>query len=128
MVTTRTGARSDRPASVGRPAWQTLDSLQLLLIACAGLIVIIAVTEVAAVGLAGPPETAVIFGVLVALGELARMVMPGNREVAPIGTAGALGYAMLLEIGYSPAEHTPLQVVAVTAAGMLVGSLPHLAV
>jgi len=128
MVTTRTGARADRPSAVGRPAWQTLDSLQLLLIASAGLLVIIAVTQVLAVGLAGRPETAVIFGVLVALGELARMVMPGDREVAPIGTAGALGYAMLLEIGHTPAEHTPLQVVAVTAAGMLVGSLPHLAV
>ena len=128
MVTTRTGTRGvDRPRSV-RPGWQTLDSLQLLLIAGAGLIVIIAVTEVAAAGLSGRPETAVIFGVLVALGELARMVIPGNREVAPIGTAGALGYAMLLAIGHTPAQHTPLQVVAVAAAGMLVGSLPHFAV
>ncbi len=129
MVTTRTGARGvDRPRAAGRPGWQTLDSLQLLLIAGAALLVIIAITEVAAVGLSGPPETAVIFGVLVALGELARMTIPGDREVAPIGTAGALGYALLLEIGHSPARHTPLQVVAVTAAGMLVGSLPHFAV
>lgn len=110
-----------------RSAWQLLDSGQLLLIAIAGLVVIVAVTQVAAVGL-DRPVTAVIFGVLIALGELARMVMPGNREVAPIGTAGALGYALLLRVGEQPADQTPLQVVAVTAAGMLIGSLPHIAV
>jgi hypothetical protein len=110
-----------------RPGWQTMDSGQLLLIATAGLVVIAVVTQVAAVGLVHP-DTAVIFGSLVALGELARMVMPGDREVAPIGTAGALGYALLLRVGERPALHSPSQVVAVTAAGMLIGSLPHIAV
>jgi hypothetical protein len=110
-----------------RPAWQTIDSGQLLSISIAGLVLIAAVTQVAAVGLVRP-DTAVIFGVLVALGELARMVMPGDREVAPIGTAGALGYALLLKVGDQPAGHSPSQVVAVTAGGMLIGSLPHIAV
>src|SRR5437763_1674672 len=59
MVSTRTGARGvDRARAGKRSGWQTLDSLQLLLIAAAGLIVIIAVTEVAAAGLTGPPGTA----------------------------------------------------------------------
>ncbi|MFD0683029.1 HD-GYP domain-containing protein [Actinomadura fibrosa] len=121
-----------------RAAWQTIDSGQLLLIATAGLFVVVAVTQVAAVGLR-QPNIAVIFGVLIALGELFRMVMPGNREVAPIASAGAIGYALLVGIGPEgappgaplgvvPAVHSPLQVVAVTAAGMLVGSLPHVAV
>jgi hypothetical protein len=110
-----------------RPGWQTIDSGQLLLIAVAGLVVIASVTQVAAAGLVHP-DTAVIFGVLVALGELARMVMPGDREVAPIGTAGAFGYALLLKVGDQPAGHSASQVVAVTAAGMLVGALPHIAV
>ncbi|WP_067490294.1 HD-GYP domain-containing protein [Actinomadura hibisca] len=121
-----------------RAAWQSLDSGQLLLIAMAGLGVLVAVTQVAAAGL-DQPDTAVVFGVLIALGELFRMVMPGNREVAPIATAGALGYALLVGVGteHAPpgaplgveaAVHTPLQVVAVAAAGMLVGSLPHFAV
>ncbi|KAB2343356.1 HD-GYP domain-containing protein [Actinomadura rudentiformis] len=121
-----------------RAAWQTLDSGQLLLIASAGLFVIVAVTQVAAVGLV-QPDIAVIFGVLIALGELFRMVMPGNREVAPIATSGAIGYALLVGVGPEGAEvdrelgvvlatHSPLQVVAVTAVGMLVGSLPHIAV
>ncbi|MBT2208435.1 HD domain-containing protein [Actinomadura sp. NEAU-AAG7] len=121
-----------------RAAWQTIDSGQLLLIATAGLFVIVAITQVAAVRLV-QPDIAIIFGVLIALGELFRMVMPGNREVAPIASAGAIGYAMLVGVGpenappHAPlgveaATHSPLQVVAVTAAGMVVGSLPHIAV
>ncbi len=121
-----------------RAAWQTLDSGQLLLIATAGLFVVVAVTQVAAAGLR-QSDVAIIFGVLIALGELFRMVMPGNREVAPIASAGAMGYALLVglgpegappgaPLGVVAAEHSSLQVVAVTAAGMLVGSLPHIAV
>ena len=121
-----------------RAAWQTIDSGQLLLIATAGLFVIVAIAQVAAIGLR-QPNVAVIFGVLVALGELFRMVMPGNREVAPIASAGAMGYALLAGVGPEgapadaplgvvAADHSALQVVAVTAVGMLVGSLPHIAV
>ncbi|WP_433327298.1 HD-GYP domain-containing protein [Spirillospora sp. CA-294931] len=121
-----------------RAAWQTVDSGQLLLIATAGLLVIVAITQVAAVGLE-QTGVAVKFGVLIALGELFRMVMPGNREVAPIASAGAIGYALLIGLGPggapsgSPldvvaAKHSPFQVVAVTAVAMLVGSLPHIAV
>ncbi|MGI5322737.1 HD-GYP domain-containing protein [Actinomadura nitritigenes] len=121
-----------------RAAWQTIDSGQLLLIATAGLFVVVAIAEVAAAGLR-QPNVAIIFGVLIALGELFRMVMPGNREVAPIASAGAMGYALLVGIGPEgappdaplgvvPAEHSPLQVVAVTSVGMLVGSLPHILV
>ncbi|MFC0037505.1 HD-GYP domain-containing protein [Actinomadura rayongensis] len=127
-------------AGYRRPGWQTIDPGQALLMATAGLVVLVAVTEVAAVRLV-QPDMAVFFGVLIALGELFRMVMPGNREVAPVGTAGALGYALLAGVGGSPdgregagfldvvpATHSPFQVIAVAAAGMLVGTLPHLAV
>jgi HD domain-containing protein len=110
-----------------RAAWQTLDSGQLLLIAAAGLIVLSAVTKVAADGLV-QPDVAVVFGVMIAIGELFRMTMPGDREVAPIAAAGALGYALLDSVGRAPVMHSALQVVAVTAAGMCVGSLPHIAV
>ncbi|RJL25232.1 HD domain-containing protein [Bailinhaonella thermotolerans] len=54
--------------------------------------------------------------------------MPGNREVAPIATAGALGYTLLFSVGGSETTHTALEVVAVTAVGMILGALPHLAV
>lgn len=110
-----------------RAAWRTLDSAQLLLIAVAGLLVVGSVTQVAAVGVADS-QTAVLFGALIAVGELVRMVMPGNREVAPIASAGALGYALLLQVGVQPAGHSAFQVVTVTACGTLAGALPHIAV
>ncbi|RFS85134.1 HD domain-containing protein [Actinomadura spongiicola] len=121
-----------------RAVWQPIDTGQLLLIATVGLFVVVAFAQVAAAGLR-QPNVAIIFGVLIALGELFRMVMPGNREVAPIAGAGALGYALLVGVGPEgaakdaplgvvAAEHSALQVVAVTAVGMLVGSLPHVAV
>src|SRR4051794_17259557 len=111
-----------------RAAWQTLDSGQLLLISSVALLVVVAITQVAAVGL-DKPRIAVVFGALIAVGELVRMEMPGGREVAPIGSAAALGYALLIGVGDDTVlHHSPLQVVTVTAVGMAIGSLPHLAV
>lgn len=115
-------------AQVGRRgAWQSLDSAQLLLIAIAGLLVVGSITQVAAVGVRDS-RTAVLFGALIAMGELLRLVMPGNREVAPIASAGALGYALLVRVGPEPATHSAFQVLTVAACGTLVGSLPHIAV
>ncbi|MCG5221064.1 HD domain-containing phosphohydrolase [Streptosporangium sp. KLBMP 9127] len=107
--------------------WRSLDSGQLLLICMAGLVTVAGVAHTAAAGLLDPP-IAVGFGALIATGELARLTMPGNREVAPIGTAAALGYTLLLDMGGRQVEHPALQVVAVLAVGMLAGALPHLAV
>ncbi|GII89517.1 lipoprotein [Sphaerisporangium siamense] len=104
-----------------------LDSGGLLLICAAGLVTLAGIAYTAAVGLVDP-QVAVAFGVLVAAGELARLTMPGNREVAPIGAAAALGYTLLLDVGGQPARHSALQVVAVMSAGMVLGALPHLAV
>ncbi|GII02593.1 HD-GYP domain-containing protein [Planobispora takensis] len=108
-------------------AFQRLDSGQLLLISVAGLLAVAGVVHTAAVGLV-QPEFAIGFGALIAAGELARLTMPGNREVAPIGAAAALGYTLLLDVGTTEALHSPLQVVAVMAVGMAAGVLPHLAV
>ncbi|MDH2427789.1 HD domain-containing phosphohydrolase [Sphaerisporangium sp. TRM90804] len=91
------------------------------------MITVAGVAHTAAVGLLDP-EIAIAFGALVAAGELARLTMPGNREVAPIGAAAALGYTLLLDVGGQPTGHSALQVVAVMSAGMSVGALPHLAV
>jgi len=98
------------------------------MVAGTGLLAAGSVAAVAVQGLV-QPQVAVLFGLLVVLGELFRMVMPGNREVAPVASAGALGYALLTTIGPGePAGHSALQVVAVAATGMCVGSLPHVAV
>jgi hypothetical protein len=110
-----------------RNAWQSLDSAQLLLISIAGLLVVASVTQVAAVGVRDS-RTAVLFGALIAMGELLRLVMPGNREVAPIASAGSLGYALLLRVGPEPATHSAFQVLTVASCGTLVGALPHIAV
>lgn len=110
-----------------RAAWQTLDSGQLLLISSVSLLVLVAITQVTVVGL-DHARAAVVFGALIAVGELVRMEMPGGREVAPIGTAAALGYALLVSIGDEEVAHSALQVVTVTAVGMIIGSLPHIAV
>ncbi|GAA5041012.1 hypothetical protein HNP84_002449 [Thermocatellispora tengchongensis] len=108
-------------------SWQGLDSGQLLLICAAGLVTVAGVAHTAAVGL-HDASVAVGFGALIATGELARLTMPGNREVAPISTAAALGYTLLLDMGGRQAQHSALQVVAVLAVGMIAGALPHLAV
>ncbi|MEU4229831.1 HD domain-containing phosphohydrolase [Nonomuraea sp. NPDC026600] len=108
-------------------ALQSLDSGQLLLICGAGLVAVAGVAHTSAVGL-DRPEIAIGFGALIAVGELARLTMPGNREVAPIGAAAALGYTLLLDLSDNQLRHTALQVVAVIAVGMIAGALPHLAV
>ncbi|MFI6324185.1 HD-GYP domain-containing protein [Nonomuraea sp. NPDC050556] len=106
---------------------QGLDSGQLLLICAAGLVAVAGVAHTAATTL-DRPDIAIGFGALIAVGELARLTMPGNREVAPIGAAAALGYTLLLDLSNKPLNHSALQVVAVIAVGMVAGALPHLAV
>ncbi|PZG08277.1 HD-GYP domain-containing protein [Nonomuraea aridisoli] len=124
MITTERVRRAERPFNT---VLRRLDSGQLLLICAAGLVALAGVAHTAAVGL-DRPEIAVGFGALIAVGELARLTMPGNREVAPIGAAAALGYTLLLDLSQNPLRHSALQVVAVIAVGMAAGALPHLAV
>lgn len=74
------------------------------------------------------PGTALAFGALIALGELARWsARPHEREPAPLGAAGALGYALLGQSAGRVTGHGVGQVVAVVVAGVLVGAVPHLA-
>ncbi|MFJ3225604.1 HD-GYP domain-containing protein [Streptomyces sp. NPDC086783] len=70
---------------------------------------------------------ALAFGLLVAVGELARWSGSEERESAPLGAAGALAYALLGENGGDPTHHGPLQTVAVVVAAALVGCVPHVA-
>ena len=116
--------RRSQPRGTARYA---LDSGQSLLAALAGLLLIWSVAQTAANG-ANDVHAALAFGALIAFGELLRLNLPGDREAAPIATAGAMAYAVLLRIGTVPATHGADQVVAVTAIGMIVGALPHLAV
>ncbi|MFJ7490239.1 HD-GYP domain-containing protein [Streptomyces sp. NPDC097727] len=74
------------------------------------------------------PGHALAFGVLITVGELARWgALPGEREPAPLGAAGALAYALLGRSGGAPTTHGVLQVVAVLVAALLVACVPHVA-
>ncbi|MFJ3789176.1 HD-GYP domain-containing protein [Kitasatospora sp. NPDC090091] len=72
------------------------------------------------------PGVALAFTVLIALGECVRITLPGDREQAPIGAAGALAYALLGPLRGLPTGHGVFQAVAVTGAGLLLALLPAL--
>jgi HD domain len=103
------------------------DSGRWLLVVFAGLLLIWSVTQTAVTGV-HDVHAALAFGALIAFGELLRLNLPGDREAAPIASAGAIGYALLLHIGEAPVRNGADQVIAVTAIAMIVGALPHLAV
>jgi hypothetical protein len=118
---------SERRRELRRRPWQVRESGQLLLIVAAGLILVASVAQTAVAGLRDD-RIAVAFGVLIAFGEVLRLNLPGDRESAPIGIAGALAYALLIRVGGHQVHHSAEQVVTITAIGMIVGALPHLAV
>jgi hypothetical protein len=105
-------ARARRPAGVLAPI--------------AGLVVVAAVARTVDTGVAAP-WVALAFLAFVAVGEFVRLTLPGEREAAPLGAAGALAYCLLPQ-GEGGATHSAAQVVAVTALGMCLGGLPHAAV
>ena len=112
-------------------SWQTMDSGRLLLLAAAGMLVVAALANTVATGFSVPDTgtgIAVAFGLFIAFGELLRLALPGGREAAPIAMAGAMSYALLMRVGgEGQLVIRPLQVIAVAAAGMTVGALPHIA-
>ncbi len=117
----------ERRHELHRFPWRVRDSGQLLLVVAAGVVLVASVAQTAAAGLRDV-RFAVAFGVLIAFGELLRLNLPGDRESAPIGTAGALAYALLIQVDNKLIVHSAWQVVTVTAIGMIIGALPHLAV
>jgi HD domain len=118
---------TERRHELRRFPWQVRDSGQLLLVAAAGVLLVASVAQTAGTGLSDG-KVAAAFGVLIAFGELLRLSLPGDRESAPIATAGALGYALLIKVGNVTMWHSAQQVVTVTAIGMIIGAMPHLAV
>jgi hypothetical protein len=121
----RTPAHSSRDPR--RYPWRVRDSGQLLLVVAAGVWLVAAVAQTAAEGLRDP-RIAIAFGALIAFGEVLRLNLPGDRETAPIGFAGALAYALLIKVGAHVVHYSAEQVVTVAAIGMIIGALPHLAV
>ena len=97
----------------------------LVVVAGGSLLAVCAVVVTASPGGFQDPRTALAFAAFIALGEVVRITLPGGRDAAPIATAGALAYTLLTTIHGGPATHTALQVVAVAAAAMLAGVVPH---
>lgn len=78
------------------------------------------------------PGTALAFGILVTVGELARRDRrgepgPADRRPAPLGSAAALAYALLGHNAGQPTHHGVLQTVVVVVAAALAGCVPNLA-
>ncbi|WP_330461955.1 metal-dependent phosphohydrolase [Streptomyces sp. NBC_00820] len=69
---------------------------------------------------------ALAFGVLIAVGELGRWSEARVRQAAPLGTAGALSYALLGADAGRPTHHDAAQVVTVVLAASLLGGVPHI--
>ncbi len=100
----------------------------LVVVASATLLAIIAVVVTASPGGFVDTRLALAFGAFIAFGELMRITLPGGRDAAPIGTAGALAYVLLTRVPGDVADHSALQVVAVVVVAMLVGMAPHVVV
>ena len=125
-------AHPPRPPSY----WQALDSGRLLVMAAAIMLVAAALAGVATEGQFHNLSAATAFGGFIAFGEVLRLALPGGREAAPIAMVGAMAYALLIGLptpgsaGHPfPQQLNPnaLQVITVTAIGMTVGALPHIA-
>ena len=109
------------------PNWRTTRPTRTVLVVMVGVCSMAALVWAAASGFVDP-YVALVFCLFIALGELARITLPGQREVAPVASAGAISYAFLLSLGDGPVEHSAVQVVAVAALGVALGELPHVAV
>ena len=108
---------------MARPQRRGLSRAVVLLAALVGSV---AVVLLALDGVQQWP-TALGFAALVFFGELMRVKLPGDRDAAPLGGAGALGYAVLTQLGNGDAAtHGVAHVVAVVYLGCLTAGLVHL--
>ncbi|WP_407837291.1 HD-GYP domain-containing protein [Streptomyces sp. DSM 116496] len=75
------------------------------------------------------PGIALAFGALITIGELARRDSgdAARQRPAPLGSAGALAYALLGQNAGAPTHHGVLQIVAVVVTAALLGIVPHIA-
>lgn len=100
---------------------------RLVVVAAGFVLTVVAVAATASPDGFTDARIALAFGAFIALGEVVRITLPGGRDAAPIATAGALAYALLLDYDGAPVDHGALQVVAVTSVAMLAGIAPHIA-
>ncbi|MGW1292322.1 HD-GYP domain-containing protein [Streptomyces sp. NPDC002533] len=89
------------------------------------LLALVALAHTLVHGLA-EPGLALVFGGLVAAGELVRRgAAAGEREPAPLAAAGALAYALLGDSAGRPTTHGALQAIAVVVAAQALPAVPR---
>ncbi|MFI1578483.1 HD-GYP domain-containing protein [Embleya sp. NPDC020630] len=110
----------------GGPAARLRAHTRTLVLGLGALAAVAAVAGTAARGVV-QPWYALVFCVVIAVGEAARVTLPGSRESAPLGAAGALAYALLPDVHGTVSRHGVLQVIAVVGVALLAGALPHVA-
>lgn len=82
-----------------------------------------AATALAVLDGVSEPPLAIGFALLVLLGGLLRVNLPGDRDASPVGGAAAIGYSLLLmQENGSPADHSVAAVIAVVFVGSLVAA------
>lgn len=91
-----------------------------LLSCVAGAVALAATVELARVGVVAV-WAAVMFGLVIALGEAMRVALPGGRDAAPIAETATLGYLLSFRFGHVLAIYPAVEVVTVVAAATLVG-------
>jgi hypothetical protein len=117
---------------VVRRTWADEFSGGSVLVVVGGLL--LAVAGIASMATTGVvlPQIALAFGALIALGELVRINLPGDRSAAPVGAAAGLAYALLGDFRGHDATITTnygvMQVVAVSTIAIMIGTIPHMAV
>jgi hypothetical protein len=89
------------------------------------LLVVSSIAVVAGSGELRQPVTALVFAAFVAVGELVRITLPGDRDEAPLATGVALAYALLVGGPTEAATYGVAQVVSVVAVGTVIGLVPH---
>ncbi|MEI6374118.1 MAG: HD domain-containing phosphohydrolase [Actinomycetes bacterium] len=99
---------------------------QLPVAVLAGLIVVASAAMLAVEGIQGA-RIAAAFAVLIAVGEVVRITLPGDREAAPLAAAGALAYALLPGFDGEPMTYGVPQAVVVVSVGTALGAIPYLA-
>jgi hypothetical protein len=91
-----------------------------LLSCVAGAVALAAAVELARGGVV-QAWAAVVFGLVIALGEAVRVALPGGRDSAPIAETATLGYLLCFKLGHVAATYPAVEVVTVVAAATLVG-------
>lgn len=124
MITHRSARRAPGRYADG---WRGVEISRAVLIVATSLLALLAWTWTLLDGFE-QARVALAFGALIAAGELSRITLPGKREIAPVASAGAIGYTFLISVGGEAATHSAFQTIAVVAIGLVLGELPHIAV